>query len=410
MKNLGSSSETLDVYFPLGIQYEDSYYDLVITDFQVWVNNQPVKVEQKQFLNEKSPSGKSTSAAFRVSFPTDRDTQIHVMYTIGSKFVSGAGRMESIAYIFETGSGWNGDIGKAVLTVNLLDESSQDSVVEKPDNGKMDGRSITWTWTNFEPAEEDNFLIVLVDPQSWKEVVAARQQVEQNPRDGAAWTYLGKLYLNLASGKVFISYSYFAKLAKLSLEKAIQLSPYDREPHYQLFSLYRDQTYKFWGDPLSQKECDSLVSEMNQFLLRTSSDEYDLKDIPEYYEQMSCPNKPKLTTQRGIFPTLTASPTASSTVMPTEYPFAEETISAFMKTRNARNAPSETPSPARTSTYIKIASNTPIPSGTWSLTSTPQLSLSSTYAGNNWQGVAVITLLGTAGIGIFFLWRHFRRK
>ena len=65
-------------------------------------------------------------------------------------------------YILSTGAGWFGTIGKADITVNILDEECKNSIEHvSPDNYKFNKSSgfIKWTFSDFEPTEEQDIEI-----------------------------------------------------------------------------------------------------------------------------------------------------------------------------------------------------------------------------------------------------------
>ena len=63
-----------------------------------------------------------------------------------------------------------------------------------------------------------------------RELEDCAKQVEQNPKDGAAWTQLGKVYTFLAEGIWGIKDSEYDRLAKEALQKAID----DNAPKAQI--------------------------------------------------------------------------------------------------------------------------------------------------------------------------------
>ncbi|RKD90179.1 DUF4424 family protein [Mangrovibacterium diazotrophicum] len=62
-------------------------------------------------------------------------------------------------YLLSTGAGWEGTIGKAEIIVNLKD-IEQDSVLSQtPANCEISGKQFSWTFTDFEPTENNDIKI-----------------------------------------------------------------------------------------------------------------------------------------------------------------------------------------------------------------------------------------------------------
>jgi len=456
MKNTGKSAENLEVRFPLGTKYQDQYNldYFAIPDFQVMVDSHQSIYRKEENYHENSFTNSNFDiwAVFSVNFPVDKEVNISVTYSVASKYIHG-NPLHALEYIFHTGSGWKGTIGKAVLVVNLPYANSQDSVMGKPDGGKIDGSSITWVWNEFEPTEKDDFKIVLVEPEVWDMVLAGRRDVERNPKDGAAWTWLGRWYSFLSTFYYNGFGPYFSSLAEVALHKAIEVSPYDRNPYLELFNLYYQQDKRrdlirqngnhSLSDPpdLTQAECDLLAYDLNQALLRTvenpDPEDYDLIQANFNYQSLSCPNKPNLTIRREIFPTLTASPHPSPTFPPTKDPILVPTLTAYLATLYTYITPIPTETIAPTLTIIPSVTlpptYTPLPTKTInaSRTSTkartqmPLLTMSAspqptvqpslsrtngpTNPDNPWLGGIGILVLISVGLGLIF-WQRLQGK
>jgi hypothetical protein len=201
MHNTGSQNETMDVRFPIsGNDGFENYPE--ISDFQASVNGSAVNTHR---TTGKDPFGYDDSvpwAAFAVTFPAGQDTNIRVTYSLEA---SGFTPNIWYYYIFSTGAGWKESIGSVKLTVRLPYPVNPENFLGCSIAGKemtlagstMTGDEISWSYTNLEPTTADNFILTMVQPSVWQNVLQDQAAVKQNPPDGEAWGMLGKLYKKL---------------------------------------------------------------------------------------------------------------------------------------------------------------------------------------------------------------------
>jgi len=336
MMNLSTTSELINVRFPLSYIYLDEF--LLIKDFQVWVEGKPVVFEKKEYPNDEFQGNMKLWAEFPVTFLPNQEISIRVQYSLNSlnDYYSG----NTISYIFETGAGWYKTIGKAELVVNLPYGNSQDSILSISPNGQTFGKTIRWVWQEFEPTSADNFHITLVSPLLWKQVVEAKQAVQDNPEDGSAYTKLGSLYTKIATGKVDINYPSYEELAIEALKKGAELNSGDPEPHRQLLQLYlTDVWLAIFNDmQMSYETCYPIIYEINQIIKRTDdyNDKYPSLDFYiQTYNDLKCTNKPPLTDLRNVYPpstpTLVLTPTIDPYITTETYtPTSKPTITATL--------------------------------------------------------------------------------
>jgi hypothetical protein len=62
-------------------------------------------------------------------------------------------------YLLNTGSGWKGNIGKAEIIVNLKDITPDLILKAIPENYKIKGTQLSWTFSDFEPTTKDDIKI-----------------------------------------------------------------------------------------------------------------------------------------------------------------------------------------------------------------------------------------------------------
>ena len=195
MEEMGTTAETMKTRFPFTTY--DSFGGDLIYDFQVWVEGRPQQFEVGNYPDDQHPDMTYPWADFPVTYLPEQEIRIRVTYTIRSTRDS---RENGLSYVFETGAGWYGTIGKAELIVNLPFEYSMESIRSMPPGGQAFGKSIRWTWLDFEPTKEDNFYISLVNPSYWKYVVDDRQLVADNPMTATLISGWGQIMLALHMG------------------------------------------------------------------------------------------------------------------------------------------------------------------------------------------------------------------
>jgi hypothetical protein len=102
-----------------------------------------------------------------------------------------------------------------------------------PQGGQVEGQQAHWIWENLEPGPQDDFSIVLLLPERWDELQAARAAVKTTPSDGQAWLKLCATYHTLSFGETT-----HPLLAVQACQEAARLLPGDAAPHYGLAVLY----------------------------------------------------------------------------------------------------------------------------------------------------------------------------
>ncbi len=199
MRNLGSAEETMAARFPVGASDGQGGIPQ-ITDFSVKVNGSK---RPTRAITGEDPNGWEDSvpwAEFDVSFPPEEDVNIVVTYTIQG---TGYYPFSYFTYILSTGAGWKDTIGSADVIVRFPYEVSSHNVIINPaDLGWREstpgailaGKEVRWHYDDLEPTQENNIRVTIVAPDAWKMVLAERENVEKNPKDGEAWGRLGKIY------------------------------------------------------------------------------------------------------------------------------------------------------------------------------------------------------------------------
>jgi hypothetical protein len=214
MRNLGDTTEDLDVWFPLAAttKYPDFllsetslHPEYIIQDFQVWVDGLPTGTRQVMGPALNLPEGESPWATFPVEFPSGQDVIIRVSYTL---YPGGNRPFGDIEYILQTGAGWRDTIGEATITVYLPDTVTPESVSlggnsifgdplePQPAGYVVKDNTITWHFIDLEPGPKDDIFLNVLEPQRYRRLIQARGNVAQaDPANSAA---TAAAYLELA--------------------------------------------------------------------------------------------------------------------------------------------------------------------------------------------------------------------
>jgi len=208
MKNPTSESVSMTVWFPLASSLEDARWEdhpgevvPTIKRFQVIVDGERVDYKVSEFPNPHGADKPALPwASFPVTFPAMQAVRIEVSYLLPAHRPEAKNSylVMIFNYIFQTGAGWAGPIGKAELVVNLPYPASPKTIVAMPEGGKIKGQQVSWTWESLEPGPEDDFSISLIQPERWEELQADQAAVQAKPRDGQAWLNLCDTYFRLS--------------------------------------------------------------------------------------------------------------------------------------------------------------------------------------------------------------------
>ena len=204
MQNQGENDEQMQARFPLTNftgEGDHSFNFPEIQNFRVWVN----QVEKKWVVTETPNSNNKDYppikwASFEVTFPVGKQVQVDVTYQMQSTGYLPHARFD---YILETGIGWFGPIGSGEIILTLPYPATKENVnlSESISGGQMMGNSITWTFTNLEPTNQDNWHAAIVSLDTWQTILDLRARLGKNPEDVTLLTALAEKYESIALGK-----------------------------------------------------------------------------------------------------------------------------------------------------------------------------------------------------------------
>jgi hypothetical protein len=248
MTNPTNQELSITVWFPLASTLESDEWESHpgevaprIENFLVEVDGQPIMYDINELPNPKGSEFPVLPwASFPVTFPARQDVLIQVSYLVwAQEDIIGVGMLFS--YIFQTGAGWAGPIGRAELIFNLPYLASSETISVMPEGGQIEGYQVRWIWENFEPGPQDDFSIWLIRQERWENLEAARIRVSNCPEDGEAWLDLSDTYRRLILGKYQIMRGFgetYQPLGVQAAQEALRLLPGDGRPHYQLAIFY----------------------------------------------------------------------------------------------------------------------------------------------------------------------------
>ncbi len=253
MANPTGEAVSMTVWFPLASALENARWEEHATDevvpriqiFQVSVDGIPLDFSVSELPN---PQGEDKPAlpwaSFPVTFPAGEEVLIQVNYVFlpQPSAVDQVGM--TLTYVFQTGAGWAGPIGKAELEVNLPYPASVETIGWMPEGGQIEGQRVSWTWENLEPGPQDDFSILLLRPERWDWLQAARTNIRNYPDYGQGWLTLAYIYERMSQGVWEMGHiipdfgETYQRLGVQAAQEAARLIPEDIGPHYELAMLY----------------------------------------------------------------------------------------------------------------------------------------------------------------------------
>ena len=248
MTNPTSEAVSMIAWFPLASALENDEWENHIGEvapriesFQVAVDGKPLDYSVSELPNPKGGDKPVLPwASFPVTFAAGEETIIQVYYVLWAQpDISGVGT--ALHYVFQTGAGWAGSIGKAELVVKLPFPASEETIGAMPDGGQVEGHQVRWKWENLEPGPQDDFSIWLIRQERWEELETARIKVIEWPEDGEAWLNLADTYRRLILGKYRILPGFgetYQPLGVQAAQEAQRLLEEDGRPHYELAFFY----------------------------------------------------------------------------------------------------------------------------------------------------------------------------
>jgi hypothetical protein len=255
MRNLGDETEEMKVRFPMNssdyrLWWEAEYGEEFcgfptkfpsIDDVHIKVNDENLDYtistktfnEHAALFDEGEDLTRNCWAHFDVTFPPNEQVVIQVQYKVGG--YKWDPHLISYKYVLQTGSGWDGTIGSADISINLPYELN-DRLIDycRPEDCLINENSVSWHYEDFEPV--DNIELQIVEPAVWLRVLQGLADVEENPEDGPAWGRLANAYKDVYTerhGYMMIGeYPEYFQQSLESYQRALTLLPDDVDLHW----------------------------------------------------------------------------------------------------------------------------------------------------------------------------------
>lgn len=411
MLNPTDQGIAMTVWFPLSSLVRSGWDDKIlprIEGFKASVEGIPVNHQTVLLPSPVFTETQMSWAAFPVNFPTGRETRIHVAYKFPLNFAMKSDVLK-LFYVFQTGAGWAGPIGKAELIINFPYEASTDFIHGLPRGTVTRGNQAYWVRENFEPTKEDDIFIYFAHPNEVQTIQSARERVASNPNDGEAWLALADLYFvetysEYCGFNEFFSWGVGPYRTAEAYTKAAELLPKLAKPHLCLAIIellkYRP------GNPHYPQSGVSFSAESTALIVRELNKAFELQGRypqPETYDPKGAVQylKDSFGFVYQPAPTPTPTPTPTRTITPTPWP------TSTRKPTVTPGKPSPTPTPSNTPRPRVTASATPLPSPTLTPTPTakPAFPLASSTSGGR-LALLVVGLAILGGAGYWFLRRR----
>jgi hypothetical protein len=180
-------------------------------------------------------------AHFDVFFPVGEEVEIRITYTTVTQ-KNFRIMHEIVRYVLETGAGWYGPIGKGRIILRLPYRATPENVLlpSSTSGAVFTDSDVYWEFDDLEPTREDNWQAVIISPETWLEIVAARDRLESFPNNTSALLRLSKVIYSACveerMGFLESSPEMFAEGLN-AIKKAISLAPGKLEFHEQ-YALY----------------------------------------------------------------------------------------------------------------------------------------------------------------------------
>ena len=237
MRNLGTTAEAFDVWFPLRREYEEAIGE----GFTARVNGVPAPVRTQVVPGDPSSSVETEEwATWPARFPPGEDVVLEVAYDMRP---TGYMPYGTFGYSLDTGAGWRGPIGAGTVTFRLpYDVNSDNAALNadsmwdtgiRPAGFTVSGRDVIWRFHDLEPTEADNIRLTVLTPRLWRALEPARAAAKAKPDSAAAQADLGRalsaaLYYNKDMGVVEVADSVaLAREAEAAFQRAVRLAPDD---------------------------------------------------------------------------------------------------------------------------------------------------------------------------------------
>ncbi|MGB7539318.1 MAG: hypothetical protein WBM17_12340 [Anaerolineales bacterium] len=231
-RNQGPSAESMQVRFPMeAVDGGGDGYGRrpLIRNFAAQAGGAALPVTALEEPFEYGPD--VAWSAFPLTFPAGRDVFLRVTYE--TDITNGKYGDFWLDYILETGAGWYGTIGSAVVTyrfpyaVGPVNVPGQEQAVRT-------GSEVRFLFSDFEPDENSDIRLHFLSPKYWQKILDLERETGENPRDIRSIIELADIYQGFClSGGADAS-----RLAETIVLEGLTYNPDSADLHAEWANIY----------------------------------------------------------------------------------------------------------------------------------------------------------------------------
>ncbi len=283
-RNQGHSAESMQVRFPMeAVDGRGDGYGSrpLIRNFAAKAGGAALPVTA---LEEPLADGPAVAwSAFPLTFPAGKDVLLRVTYE--TDITNGKYGDGGLDYILETGAGWYGTIGSAVVTyrfpyaVGPVNVPGQEQAVRT-------GNEVRFLFSDFEPDENSNVRLHFLSPAAWQKILDLERKTGENPQDIRSIIELADIYQDFCiSGGADAS-----RLAETIVLEGLTYNPDSADLHAEWAKIYLDRLLPMCGGYGSVFDRDETIAglqrELNLALRIDPQNELALKVQQSIAEQL----------------------------------------------------------------------------------------------------------------------------
>jgi hypothetical protein len=319
-RNQGTAAESMQVRFPMEPVNGggDGYGGRpLIRNFAAKTGGAALPITTVEEPFEDGPA--VAWSTFPVTFPAGKDVFLRVTYETG--FSSGHYGDSWLDYILETGAGWYGNIGSAVVTyrfpyaVGPLNVPVQEQAVRT-------GSEVRFLFSEFEPDFLSNIRLEFLHPAVWQKVLDLEHATGENPKDVRSVVQLAAEYQDLC----MLAGTDASLLAETIVLEGLTYSPESADLHAEWANIFLDRLLPMCSGFDRSETLAGLRRELNLALSLDPENELALE-----VQQVLAENYPELLGTPEPAPATAV----AATKTPTEVKIKTETATRFPVTKTA---------------------------------------------------------------------------
>lgn len=231
LTNMGSETESLEVWFPLGVP--DGFDEInEVRNFTVTISDKPVTTRREEVPGRWDYL--VPRATWNMTFGPSEMAFLRITYDI---YPTGYSPYGTFNYILETGAGWADTINSAVVKVRLPYPINRFNLLQNPNTSGsahppdyiISNDTLVWDFSDLEPTAADNISLTVLEPDRWIRIANAEANVAANPEWADAHLELAQARVDALSFKyglnIYGDSSELSELARTDFEQAIALDP-----------------------------------------------------------------------------------------------------------------------------------------------------------------------------------------